>query len=365
MSAGTYALEKKTPSRQINTMSLQRKCSFCPKKKKLIQRSSVERAEVVPPIVHEALGSPGEPLGISAKSFFEPKFGYDFGKVRVHTDARAAESARAINARAYAAGQDIVFGSGQYDTETTEGKRLLAHELTHVMQQSHRFVTASHILNKPGDSFEKSADEAADRIVAQNGSREQIASLKWATPGALIQRQIGASEDPKIQGMFTISIEPESGKAELRASGPEDAPVVGSPTIGIRRDTSGKYHFLFGGKEKVISIGEIPSTLRGAVSQGASGHGPTLRTEFRIPKCREMKGIYPAQYMSYEGFKVARSISNEMIQISQPFYEACIEVCKQKSAPKPQPAIERVIPGEPTAPGDYPDSALPEGMEYA
>lgn len=364
MSTLTHALEKKTPSRQINTITLQRKCSFCPKKKKLIQRSSMGRSEVDLPIVHDVLKSPGQPLGISAKSFFEPKFGYDFGKVRVHTDARAAESARALNARAYATGQNIVFGSGQYDTETTEGKHLLAHELTHVIQQSHRLVTASHILNETGDRFEKSADEAADRLVAQNGSKEQIMSFKGAPPGALIQRQIGASEDPKIQGMLTIIVEPESGRAELRASGPEDAPVVGSPTIGIRRDQRGQYHFLFGGKDKIISIGEIPSTLQSAVSRGASAGGPTLRMGFRIPSCREMIGSYSGQYMSYEGFKASRGLNNEIIQISRPFYEAIVEVCKQKSAPKLQLNVP-MIPAEPTAPGDYPERTLPEGAEYA
>lgn len=363
MSTGTYASEKKTPSRQINTITLQRKCSFCPKKKKLIQRSSMGQNEVDLSLVHEVLKSPGQPLGLSAKSLFEDKFGYNFGEVKVHTDDRAAESARALNARAYATGQNIVFGSGQYNTETTEGKRLLGHELTHVIQQSHGLIAASHILDKPGDSFEKSADEAADRIIAENRPGKQITSY-GTLPCARIQRQISAPADPKIQGMFTILIEPESGRAELRASGPEDTPVIASPTIGLRRDQRRQYHLLFGGKDKIVSISEIPSILRGAVS-GGTGGGSALRIGFRVPTCREMIGSDSGEYMSYQGFKVARSISNEMIQISQPFYEACIEVCKQQSAPKPQPTNERVIPGEPTAPGDFPERTLPEGMEYA
>jgi len=78
----------------------------------------------------------GRPLPASVCSFFEPRFGYDFGEVRIHTDARAAETTRSLNARAYTVGRDVVFGPGRYAQGTTEGRRLLAHELTHVVQQS-------------------------------------------------------------------------------------------------------------------------------------------------------------------------------------------------------------------------------------
>lgn len=77
----------------------------------------------------------GQPLPESARTYFEPRFGYDFSQVRIHTDAPAAESARAVNALAYTVAADVVFGAEQYAPETTDGKRLLAHELTHVVQQ--------------------------------------------------------------------------------------------------------------------------------------------------------------------------------------------------------------------------------------
>jgi hypothetical protein len=77
----------------------------------------------------------GQPLSESMRNFFEPRFGYDFSGVRVHNDTQAAESASMINARAYTIGQNIVFGAGQYKPEFSEGKSLLAHELTHVVQQ--------------------------------------------------------------------------------------------------------------------------------------------------------------------------------------------------------------------------------------
>lgn len=90
----------------------------------------------VPAIVHEVLSSPGQPLYPTALGFMEPRFGQDFSQLRVHTDAKAAESAQAIGAAAYTSGQDVVFGAGQYAPGTAEGGRLLAHELTHVVQQA-------------------------------------------------------------------------------------------------------------------------------------------------------------------------------------------------------------------------------------
>jgi hypothetical protein len=77
----------------------------------------------------------GQPLPESVRAFFEPRFGYDFSQVRMHTDALAARSARAVNALAYTVGRDVVFGAGQYAPGTEAGGRLLAHELTHVVQQ--------------------------------------------------------------------------------------------------------------------------------------------------------------------------------------------------------------------------------------
>lgn len=83
-----------------------------------------------------ALKGGGQPLPEFVRAFFEPRFGYDFGEVRVHTDARAAGSAQALNARAYTVGCEVAFGAGQYTPGTTAGKRLLAHELVHVVQQN-------------------------------------------------------------------------------------------------------------------------------------------------------------------------------------------------------------------------------------
>lgn len=89
-----------------------------------------------PPAVQEALSSSGQPLDPATRGLMESRFGHDFGNVRVHADGKAAESARQIDAAAYTSGSDIVFGGGRYETSTPSGLHLLAHELTHVVQQS-------------------------------------------------------------------------------------------------------------------------------------------------------------------------------------------------------------------------------------
>jgi hypothetical protein len=88
-----------------------------------------------PPIVREVLGTPGRPLDDATRSYFEPRFGRDFSRVRVHSDGPAANSARAVNAQAYTVRNDIVFGAGRFAPETDAGRRLIAHELVHVAQQ--------------------------------------------------------------------------------------------------------------------------------------------------------------------------------------------------------------------------------------
>jgi hypothetical protein len=84
----------------------------------------------------DVLRSPGRPLDPATRVFMEPRFGYDFSRIRVHSDAAAEQSTRDMNARAYTVGQNIAFGCGQFAPGTHEGQRLLAHELAHTLQQS-------------------------------------------------------------------------------------------------------------------------------------------------------------------------------------------------------------------------------------
>ena len=149
-----YEQEADRISQQVMRMpepQLQRACACggaCPKcqmeqpgrEHESLQTKRVQASDTgqiaAPPIVHEVIRSPGQPLDPAARAFMEPRFGHDFSHVRVHADESAEMSARTINAHAYTVGNDIVFGHGRFDFNGTEGRRLIAHELTHVVQQS-------------------------------------------------------------------------------------------------------------------------------------------------------------------------------------------------------------------------------------
>ncbi len=120
----------------------------------------------VPPIVCEVLRSPGQPIDPATRVFLEPRFNSDFSHVRVHADTAASASATAVNARAYTVGHNIVFGAGQYAPATAEGKRLIAHELAHVVQQGEdATVVPQHLTIAPtGDQYEQEADRAAEAV---------------------------------------------------------------------------------------------------------------------------------------------------------------------------------------------------------
>ena len=120
-----------------------------------------------PPIVHEVLRSPGQPLDSATRSFFEPRFGHDLSQLRLHTDAKAGASARAIGAQAYTAGQNVVFAPGRFSPGTTAGNALLAHELAHAVQQRANATIPNGPLSisAPGDSHEREADRAASAVM--------------------------------------------------------------------------------------------------------------------------------------------------------------------------------------------------------
>jgi hypothetical protein len=167
-------------------------CEECKKKREEpLQRSAVDVSAVrdVPPVVHDVLRSAGEPLEPGERRFYEERIGHDFSRVQVHTDPRAAESARMVNALAYAVGHDVVFGAGQYQPHSPEGRRLLAHELTHVAQQTHVTEAPADLRVGASDSgAEREAERVADGVHAE-------AVTQAGTPS--LQRQPRAPDDTR------------------------------------------------------------------------------------------------------------------------------------------------------------------------
>lgn len=186
-----------------DSASLGVKCEDCANGKLKLQRSAgVERSGVstappVPPIVHEVLRSPGQPLDRTVRAGMEAGFGHDFSRVRVHTDRAAAESAREVNARAFTVGEQIVFGEHQYAAGSASGKRLLAHELVHTIQQRGSFNHGALTVSNPTDSSEREADAAATAVRDQQHSAaidQQHPGAQIATAPALLAR---APDDPQ------------------------------------------------------------------------------------------------------------------------------------------------------------------------
>ena len=117
---------------------IQRKCAHCEEEKKTYRKemnSNETTADHGLESYISNLNNSGQLLPNEVRSFYEPKFGYDFSNVKVHTNPVAAKSAQSINALAYTSGNNIVFNSGQYSPATNAGRKLLAHELTHTIQQ--------------------------------------------------------------------------------------------------------------------------------------------------------------------------------------------------------------------------------------
>jgi len=121
----------------------------------------------VPSAVHEVVRSPGRELPSTVHWLMEPRFGHDFGNVRVHTDAMAAGTARAVGAHAYTVGRDVIFGDGQFRPDSIAGRRLIAHELTHVIQQRAAggpLAARPSTVSSPSDAAEREADRVANAV---------------------------------------------------------------------------------------------------------------------------------------------------------------------------------------------------------
>lgn len=165
-------------------------CEECRNKRlqrKVAQPSSLKpQHSEVPPIVREVLRSPGQPLDAATRALFEPHFGHDFRHVRVHTDSKATESARAVNALAFTVGSHIVFRRGSYTPLTVSGRTLLAHELAHTIQQN----STEHSTNAT-DPAEREATTVADNIAQGRTVSVQVKTRQFLARQAVTTAPAG------------------------------------------------------------------------------------------------------------------------------------------------------------------------------
>jgi hypothetical protein len=196
-------------------------CEEC-RKKRLQRRERKPRPGTqsnssIPPIVDEVLRSPGRPLDPETESFFESRFGHDFSKVRVHSDSAGNRSARSIKALAYTVGRDVVFGPGQYAPRTTEGRKLIAHELVHTIQQGCTSTPNTPLkIGAPHDGLEVEAKAVAGAVMADERlkvtQRTPSILARQAVPGpspGLTEEEI---EQRRLQQEFKRAESHETGR---------------------------------------------------------------------------------------------------------------------------------------------------------
>jgi len=179
---------------------LQRKCSACEQEEEQhkIARKAVSGARVtggtdVSPAVGEVLRSPGRPLENSVRGFFEERFGSDFAQVRVHTDAKAAASARSVGALAYTVGSHIVFGRSHFDASTPGGRHLLAHELAHTVQQgSARDLAGGRMkASSTGERMQRQPAAGVHELEFTSGPPPGVSFEKWSPDVEAMYRRNG------------------------------------------------------------------------------------------------------------------------------------------------------------------------------
>lgn len=225
--------------------AIQRKCAGCEdEEKKTIQTKPTPSAHTGAALdagaAVRAAEQGGVPLPREVRSYFEPRFGHDFSRVRVHADSDAADGARAVRARAYTVGRDIVFGSGEYAPATMKGKRLLAHELTHVVQQ--------------------------ESVPAANQRPHRSIMVPFAPGAPMIQRKEECNLDPiekECAGAATACLVGAKDYCKTKYPNPKDLDKLHADAVKGANGYKEKFpnaadnllHFLAGsGTEKVMKI---------------------------------------------------------------------------------------------------------------
>jgi hypothetical protein len=163
----------------------------------LRRNSTAPGPATAPPLVHQVLGAAGERLHPAARSYLEPRFGHDFSTIQVHTDATAAASAEAVGARAYTVGNHLAFAAGAYAPHTEQGRRLIAHELAHTLQQgattgaAGTTAQAKLIVGEPDHPLEREADHVAERVMRGSSAPELTSAagpVLASTPSTVLRQ---------------------------------------------------------------------------------------------------------------------------------------------------------------------------------
>lgn len=231
-----------------------RKCAECDEGEMLQPKRGrpVDAGGGVPASVHQVLGSPGRPLDAATRAYFEPRFGRDFSRVQVHTGPLATRSARDVEALAYTVGRDIVFDAAQFAPATHEGRRLIAHELAHVMQQTGASGSPDSSLGPSGDRM--LARQPA-RPPMRQPTRGPVRNRRAPTRGPMVvpeenPREIVFNKPPANQNAPVVPVETVPGRPQAVPPVPVIPP---SPYRDEGRDTDWAAAAAWNGRQRDVA----------------------------------------------------------------------------------------------------------------
>jgi hypothetical protein len=228
-----------------------------------------------PAIVHQTLGGAGRPLDSAARADMEHRFGADFGDVRIHTGPQAADSARAVGARAYTVGSNIAFAEGRYAPHSEAGRWLLAHELAHVAQHGPAVIrrySAEEFGNDLNDTVD-TVRQGASNAMTTAGQMVDSAGQRISDVAADIYR--GASQTANDFGQSV-----DAAEAAINQSVGSAAAAVGSFAL----DQANALARLFGGSVRIVGTALVIDLPAVPLFRSWSGTVSVLQIDRLIPK---------------------------------------------------------------------------------
>ncbi len=282
---GTHEQEAQRTAGQVMATSAQNTAGGTPPRIQSLASRPAWRT-VAPPSVYDALARSGSPLGPAVRRNMERRFGRDFSHVRVHSGETAEQSAKDVNAHAYTLGHDIVFGAGQFAPGTTGGQRLLAHELTHVVQQS----GVTGLQRQPAGPSRTGRILSLKEIEA-DPKRKQARKLTGQTTAKVcrsLSAGAGKGNCPATlqPGLQVTIVAEKAGGAWLQILTPEQLPG-------------------FGPKEPVYVMAAFVEEVTPAAAQTPRSSGPVLKDILRLDQTEPIKGLAKNQ-PNYVDYTIAR-----------------------------------------------------------
>ena len=266
-----------------------------------------------PSIVHDALAGLGKPLDSSVRGFMEPRFGHDFSQVRIYTNEKAVESSRALNALAYTVGQNIVFNAGQYQPHTITGRQLLAHELSHTIQQ---------------------------RAIGPNVQRAmkfefETTNVVWRTRGKRrkrLTRKFGPKEKPKHSRFLHKGLKGKPAKGAKEGTAIE----LQSEARGLVEFETPSWHRKWCAiKKRILEAVSMVEKIN--KSKVVRVRGKTKTVEFPF----DIKHLKKTRYFR-EGLKAGESLE---VEIVDPTWKASIQASESFELSQFQTYLEEHLPG--------------------